>query len=127
MPESALRIDRLLWFLRFAASRSFAQSWVAAGHVRVSGQRVTKTAHPVRVGDVLTLPMRAPAAYAPEVHAPEVHAPEVHPNVCVIEILALPTRRGPSAEAAACYRYLAAHRVESDSQHKPLTAAHLAT
>jgi len=122
MPESALRIDRLLWFLRFAASRSFAQSWVAAGHVRVSGQRVTKTAHPVRVGDVLTLPMRAPAAYAPE-----VHAPGVHPNVCVIEILALPTRRGPSAEAAACYRDLAAHRVESGSQHKPLTAAHLET
>lgn len=97
MPEAALRIDRLLWFLRLAASRSFAQSWVATGHIRVSGQRVTKTAQLVRVGDVLTLPMRT--------------------HVRVIEILAVPARRGPTIEAASCYRDLSLRPRESDSQH----------
>ena len=29
-----LRIDRLLWFLRFSKSRSLAQKWVADGHFR---------------------------------------------------------------------------------------------
>jgi ribosome-associated heat shock protein Hsp15 len=97
MPEAALRIDRLLWFLRLAVSRSFAQTWVATGHIRLGGQRVTRAAQPVRVGDVLTLPMRT--------------------GVCVIEILVLPVRRGPAAEAAACYRHLTPRTAESDSQY----------
>lgn len=92
----SLRLDRLLWFLRLAPSRSMAQSWVAAGHIRANGQRVTKPAHPVRAGDVLTLPMRS--------------------EVRVVEILALPTRRGPAAEAAACVRSIGAGPTESDSQ-----------
>ncbi len=91
-----LRIDRMLWFLRLTASRSFAQSWVEAGHIRVNGQRVTKTSQPIRVGDVLTLPMRT--------------------HVRVIEILAVPTRRGPAAEAAAFCRELSPQPIESDSQ-----------
>ena len=81
-----LRIDRLLWFLRFSKSRSLAQKWVAEGHFRRNGTRVEKLDQPVLVGDILTLPMRH--------------------RVAVIEILALPTRRGPAEEARSCYREL---------------------
>jgi ribosome-associated heat shock protein Hsp15 len=97
MPAPSLRIDRLLWFLRLAPSRSMAQSWVEAGHIRVNGARVTKTAQPVRDGDVLTLPMRT--------------------HVRVIELIALPQRRGPASEAVAHYRELTPRPLESDSQH----------
>ena len=80
------RIDRLLWFLRFSKSRSLAQKWVGEGHIRRNGARVVDKDQPVGVGDILTLPL---------------------PNrVAVIEILALPARRGPPEEARACYREL---------------------
>lgn len=95
MNSEALRIDRLLWFLRLAPSRSVAHDWVLAGHIRANGVRVTKAAHAVRAGDVLTLPMRG--------------------GVRIIEILNLPPRRGPAGEAAACYRDRSAGN-ESDSQ-----------
>ncbi|MFO1255124.1 MAG: RNA-binding S4 domain-containing protein [Sphingomonadaceae bacterium] len=78
-----MRIDKLLWFLRLAASRGFAQQWVLAGHIRLNGRRIEKPGATVRVGDVLTLPMRR--------------------GVKVIEVLALPSRRGPASEAQTCY------------------------
>ena len=81
-----MRIDRLLWFLRIAASRSIAQAWASAGHIRLGGRRIDKPSAPVAVGDVLTLPTRA--------------------RVLVVEILALPRRRGPPLEARSCYRVL---------------------
>jgi ribosome-associated heat shock protein Hsp15 len=81
-----MRLDRLLWFLRFARTRSAAQRWIAEGHIRRNGERVTRQDQPVMVGDVLTLPLRS--------------------RVLPIEILALPARRGPAAEAAGCYRPL---------------------
>jgi ribosome-associated heat shock protein Hsp15 len=81
-----MRLDRLLWFLRFARTRTAAQRWIAEGHIRRNGERVTRLDQPVLVGDVLTLPLRS--------------------RVLPIEILALPGRRGPAAEAQACYRPL---------------------
>ena len=81
-----MRLDRLLWVLRFAKSRSLAQRWIAEGHIRRNGERVTRQDQAIAVGDVLTLPLRS--------------------RVLPIEILALPTRRGPAAEASACYRPL---------------------
>ncbi|HSJ77831.1 MAG TPA: S4 domain-containing protein [Erythrobacter sp.] len=81
-----MRIDRLLWFLRFARSRRLAQEWVAEGHIRRNGVRVTRRDQAVAAGDILTLPLRQ--------------------NVLVIEILSLPLRRGPAQEAQACYRAL---------------------
>ncbi len=81
-----MRIDRLLWFLRFAKSRSLAQKWVLEGHIRQNGVRIIRAGQRVSVGDVLTLPLgRA---------------------VMVIEILSLPARRGPAEEAKSCYREL---------------------
>ncbi len=81
-----MRLDRLLWFLRLASSRSFAQDWIMAGHIRLNGRRIERTSAPVKPGDVLVLPMRD--------------------AVRVIELLAVPARRGPLAEARACYRAL---------------------
>ena len=81
-----MRLDRLLCNLRFARTRGLAQRWIAEGHIRRNGKRVTRQDQPVAVGDVLTLPLRS--------------------KVLPIEILALPLRRGPASEARACYRPL---------------------
>lgn len=81
-----MRIDRLLHTLRFARSRSLAQKWIAEGHFRRNGERVVRQDLEVAVGDVLTLPLRS--------------------KVLVIELLAVPARRGPPSEARACYRPL---------------------
>ena len=86
MAPGAIRIDKLLWFLRFAKSRSLAQKWIRIGHLRKNGARVERLDLPVAPGDVLTLPLRS--------------------KVLVIEILSLPGRRGPAEEAHSCYREL---------------------
>jgi ribosome-associated heat shock protein Hsp15 len=81
-----MRVDKLLWFLRLAASRSFAQDWVQAGHMRLNGRRIEKPSTSVACGDILTLPMRN--------------------QVKVIELVSFPTRRGPATQAQSCYRVL---------------------
>ena len=81
-----MRIDKLLWFLRFARSRSVAQGMAQQGHVRLNGKRIDKAHQNVSAGDVLTLPLAR--------------------RVLVIEVLALPERRGPAPEAQSCYRVL---------------------
>ncbi len=81
-----LRIDKLLWYLRLSRTRGVAQTLVVAGHVRCNGARVIRAAHPIVAGDVLTVPLGQ--------------------SVRVIRIDALPHRRGPQAEAQACYRAL---------------------
>lgn len=81
-----LRLDKLLWFLRLAPSRALAQVRVATGHIRLNGRRVERSAHPIRTGDRLTLPLGE--------------------RVLAIEVVALPHRRGPAPEAQACYRAL---------------------
>lgn len=81
-----LRIDKLLWFLRFAGSRSLAQEWVAEGHIRLNGRRVERASAAVRCGDMLVLPLRS--------------------GVWVITLARLPARRGPVEEARECYEVL---------------------
>ncbi len=91
----SLRIDRLLWMLRLAKSRSAAQEIVGSGHIRRNGIRVTRMSQPVCAGDVLTVPLgRA---------------------IRVIELASLPTRRGPALEAQSHYRELGSggHIVET--------------
>lgn len=85
-----MRIDRLLFNLRFAKSRTLAQRWIAEGHIRRNGARVTGPDMAVTTGDVLTLPLRS--------------------RVLVLELLSLPERRGPAQAARACYRPLDAGR-----------------
>jgi ribosome-associated heat shock protein Hsp15 len=81
-----MRIDRLLFNLRFVKSRTLAQRWIAESHIRRNGERVTRQDQAVAAGDVLTLPLGR--------------------EVLVIELLALPARRGPASEARQCYRPL---------------------
>ena len=54
--------------------------------MRCNRQRVVRLDAPIAIGDVLTLP--------------------IGKAVQVIEILALPERRGPASEAAQCYEVL---------------------
>jgi ribosome-associated heat shock protein Hsp15 len=81
-----LRIDKLLFFIRLAKSRTLAQGWAEAGHIRINGRRVEKGSTAVSKGDVITLPKG-----------------EI---VVTIRIIELPVRRGPLAEALSCYQSL---------------------
>jgi ribosome-associated heat shock protein Hsp15 len=81
-----MRIDKLLWYLRLAKTRSLAQTMAEEGHMRLNGRRVDRAHQKVAAGDVLTIPLG--------------------PRVRVIELLALPVRRGPAPEAQSCYRML---------------------
>lgn len=81
-----MRIDKLLWFLRFAKTRGLAQTLVEQGHIRLDGRRIERAHAKVSAGSVLVLPLSG--------------------GVKVIEIVALPDRRGPASEAQSCYRVL---------------------
>ena len=81
-----MRVDKLLWFLRFTKTRPLAQSMAEEGHIRLNGRRIDRAHQKIANGDILTIPLAA--------------------QVRVIEILSLPTRRGSSSEAMSCYRVL---------------------
>jgi ribosome-associated heat shock protein Hsp15 len=78
-----LRIDKWLWHARFFKTRSLAARVVAAGSLRLNGERVGKASALVRTGDVLTFPQGR--------------------RIRVVAVLALGTRRGPAPEAQALY------------------------
>jgi ribosome-associated heat shock protein Hsp15 len=82
----SIRLDKLLWFLRLARSRSVAQAMVEAGHIRLDGRRITRSSSAVHVGQTLVLP--------------------VGERIEVLRLLSLPVRRGPATEAQACYQRL---------------------
>lgn len=81
-----MRIDKLLWYLRLARTRSVAQAMAEEGHMRLNGRRVERAHARVAVGDRLIL-----------VQGGRVRA---------IELVALPARRGPAPEAQSCFRDL---------------------
>jgi ribosome-associated heat shock protein Hsp15 len=79
-----LRIDKLLFFLRFSKSRALAQNWAEAGHIRLNGRRVEKASLSTAVGDVITLP--------------------IGETVVMLKLISMPTRRGPANEVQLCYQ-----------------------
>jgi len=81
-----MRVDRFLHCIRLVKSRTLAQAVIDTGYVRVDGRRVEKHSDEVRVGSVVALPLRG--------------------EIRILRILALPERRGPPAEARACYEEL---------------------
>ncbi len=81
-----MRIDRYLHCIRLVKSRSQAQALIEAGHVRIDGKRVAKSAEEVREGQVVALPLRG--------------------AVRILRVTALPARRGPPAEARCHYEEL---------------------
>jgi ribosome-associated heat shock protein Hsp15 len=82
----ALRIDKLLWYLRLAPNRSQAQALAARGIIRLNGRRVEKAHVPVHTGDIITLPYRG--------------------KIATLRVLMLPTRRGGAPEAEGHYERL---------------------
>lgn len=81
-----LRIDKYLWFVRLAKSRSAAQAMAEQGTMRVNGRRIERAHSPVRIGDLITF----------------VQGPRVR----VVRVLGLPPRRGPASDAQTCYEEL---------------------
>lgn len=55
MGEPRQRLDKWLWFARFARTRPAAVRLIEDGHVRVEGRRIENPAHGLKCGDVLTL------------------------------------------------------------------------
>ncbi|HEX8166738.1 MAG TPA: RNA-binding S4 domain-containing protein [Beijerinckiaceae bacterium] len=83
MREDRRRLDKWLWFARFAKTRSLAAKLVGGGHVRVNGERVENPAKALAVGDVVTVA----AAH----------------TTAVVRVEALGERRGPAPEARLLY------------------------
>jgi ribosome-associated heat shock protein Hsp15 len=81
------RLDKWLWHTRFYKTRSLATAAINGGKVHLNAERV-KPAHRVRIGDRLSLSLQG--------------------LVAEFEILGLPPRRGPAAEAQAQYLETAA-------------------
>jgi ribosome-associated heat shock protein Hsp15 len=88
-----VRLDKYLWFVRLAKTRSLAQEIAASGHLRIDGRAVDRAHATVRPGNVLSFPL--------------------HGRVRVIRIEALPNRRGPAPEAQACYTDLSPPPVDA--------------
>ncbi len=86
MAES-LRLDKFLWFARIVKTRSLAQQLAEEGRIRLGGRIVDRAHAAVRIGDVLSF--------------------AVHGRVRVLKVEALPTRRGPPAEARTFYSEIA--------------------
>lgn len=85
-PATRLRLDKWLWHARFFKTRSLAAKVAASGSCRVNGNPVSKPAHAVIPGDVLTFPQAR--------------------DIRVIRVLALGERRGSAPEAQALYKDL---------------------
>jgi len=80
--ETGHRIDKWLWYCRFYKTRSLATAAIAGGKVHLNAERV-KPAHRVRPGDRLSLSLDG--------------------IVAEFDVLGLPRRRGPAAEAQSHY------------------------
>lgn len=83
MREDRQRLDKWLWFARFAKTRTLAAKLVTGGFVRLNGQRTDNAAKAVAVGDVITLALAR--------------------TTLVIRVESLGERRGPAPEARQLY------------------------
>ena len=88
MTAGRQRLDKWLWYARFAKTRTLAARLVTEGHVRVNGHRATVAAKAVGAGDVLTI-----AA--------------LH-RTAVLRVVSPGERRGPASEARCLYEELGA-------------------
>jgi ribosome-associated heat shock protein Hsp15 len=55
MKPGRQRLDKWLWFARFARTRTLAARLVTEGYVRVNGKRAESAATAIGLGDVLTV------------------------------------------------------------------------
>ena len=87
-----MRVDRYLHCIRLVKSRSLAQALIEQGHVRLDRRPISRPSEPVRIGSIIVLPLRG--------------------RTRVIEVLALPDRRGPAAQAIRAYREIDAPQID---------------
>ncbi len=85
--EDTLRIDRWLFYTRFYKTRTLAQASVTGGHVRINGERAVPGSR-AKYGDIIDL-VRQRIPFR-------------------VTVTGIPRRRGPAAEARACYAEAAA-------------------
>ena len=83
MREDRQRLDKWLWFARFAKTRTLAAKLVTSGFVRVNGLRTDNAARALAVGDVVTLALAQ--------------------ATLVVRVEGLGHRRGPAQEARQLY------------------------
>ncbi len=83
VPVDPLRIDKWLYYCRFFKTRIKSSAAVNGGHVKVNGERAAPGRR-VKIGDRVEL-IRERLPY-------------------LLEVVAIPGRRGPAAEARGCYR-----------------------
>lgn len=105
ITPSDRRLDKWLWFARFFKTRSLATKFCQAGKLRVNSQIIAKAHYTLKVGDVLTFPLRH--------------------HVRVIKVADLGHRRGPAPEAQALYEDLAppqprAQKEDNADQPRPV-------
>jgi ribosome-associated heat shock protein Hsp15 len=81
-PADSLRIDRWLFYCRFFKTRSLAKAAVAGGHVKINGERTTPGSH-IKCGDRIDM-IRERLPYS-------------------LNVIEIPNRRGPAAEARNCF------------------------
>ncbi len=81
--SGSLRVDKWLWCARFFKTRGIAQEAVEGGHVQLNGDR-TRASRQVKVGDQLQITRER--------------------ERFLVEVLSIPLRRGPAAEARRLYR-----------------------
>lgn len=83
MSAARIRLDKWLWFARFAKSRAQAQELIARAQVHCNGALVAKPATEVEPGDVLAIVLG--------------------PVRRTVTVAAIGLRRGPASEAKALY------------------------
>ncbi|MEO6079039.1 MAG: RNA-binding S4 domain-containing protein [Steroidobacteraceae bacterium] len=81
--DSGHRLDKWLWHTRLFKTRALATAAVNGGKIKVDGDRV-KPARQVALGDQMSV--------------------SIGERTIDIEVLKLPSRRGPAPEAYACYK-----------------------
>ncbi len=79
----ALRLDKWLWYARLARSRSAAQALCESRRLRVDGRVIDRSCARVRPGNVIAFPQ--------------------DDKVVAVRVEALPSGRGPHAEARLAY------------------------
>lgn len=92
-----LRVDRWLWFTRFYKTRTLAGKAVGGGHVRINGERARPGARVIPGDRIELVRDRLPFQ---------------------IDVVSIPSRRGPAAEAQCCY----SESVESLERRQALRA-----